>query len=330
MARAGFEADRLRLMLHERKTGTNRELLVDFDASAHELRWTSDSQRLFFTGRDPGHHAALHRTALADGEGGGGDAGPARAVGAAGRARRPHGSTRCARRWNGPPRSCASTPPPGDRAAHRPQRGHVRGARAAAGRRRVVPTTDGKKIHAGSSSRPASTRRRSTRCCSTARAGRNRWSGSFSRALELPPDGRERLRRRRGRIAAACPASARSGTTRSRSTGAARRCRTCSVCDAMRCARSRTSIARAARRSAPVVRRLHRLLADGQRRQDRFAAMIAHCGVFNLESMYGDRGAVVRRLGPRRPVLAVEANRRRYRCASRRTVSCRTGRRRCS
>ena len=49
MARPGFEADRLRLMLHERATGQNTELLPDLDANAHEVRWTADSKRLFFT-----------------------------------------------------------------------------------------------------------------------------------------------------------------------------------------------------------------------------------------------------------------------------------------
>jgi dipeptidyl aminopeptidase/acylaminoacyl peptidase len=49
MARAGFEADKLRLMLHERATGKNVELLPDFDANAHEVRWTRDGKRLFFT-----------------------------------------------------------------------------------------------------------------------------------------------------------------------------------------------------------------------------------------------------------------------------------------
>jgi len=49
MPRAGFEADKLRLMLHERATGKNTELLPDFDASAHEVQWTADSKRLFFT-----------------------------------------------------------------------------------------------------------------------------------------------------------------------------------------------------------------------------------------------------------------------------------------
>lgn len=49
MQRAGFEADRLRLMLHDRKRGTNHELLPDFDASAHDVRWTADGERLYFT-----------------------------------------------------------------------------------------------------------------------------------------------------------------------------------------------------------------------------------------------------------------------------------------
>lgn len=49
MARAGFEADRARLVIHDRKTGENAELLPDFDASPHGVIWTKDSQRLFFT-----------------------------------------------------------------------------------------------------------------------------------------------------------------------------------------------------------------------------------------------------------------------------------------
>lgn len=49
MERAGFEADRLRLFLHDRQKGRNVELLPNLDASAHEVRWTKDSQRLFFT-----------------------------------------------------------------------------------------------------------------------------------------------------------------------------------------------------------------------------------------------------------------------------------------
>jgi len=49
MARAGFESDKNRLMLHDRKTGENRELLRKFDASPHGVTWSPDSKRLFFT-----------------------------------------------------------------------------------------------------------------------------------------------------------------------------------------------------------------------------------------------------------------------------------------
>ena len=49
MARGGFEADRVRLFVHERRTGENRELLPDFDGSVHDVTWSSDSQQLFFT-----------------------------------------------------------------------------------------------------------------------------------------------------------------------------------------------------------------------------------------------------------------------------------------
>lgn len=66
MARAGFESDRLRLWLHDRKAGTNRELLRGFEESAHELRWTADSQQVFFTAEVQGT-TQLFRTSLADG-----------------------------------------------------------------------------------------------------------------------------------------------------------------------------------------------------------------------------------------------------------------------
>jgi dipeptidyl aminopeptidase/acylaminoacyl peptidase len=49
MERAGFEADRVRLVIHDRETGRNRELLPDFDASPHDVTWSADSRRLFFT-----------------------------------------------------------------------------------------------------------------------------------------------------------------------------------------------------------------------------------------------------------------------------------------
>ncbi|MCK5941527.1 MAG: PD40 domain-containing protein, partial [Planctomycetes bacterium] len=49
MERAGFEADRVRLVIHDRATGKNAELLPDFDASPHDITWSQDSSRLFFT-----------------------------------------------------------------------------------------------------------------------------------------------------------------------------------------------------------------------------------------------------------------------------------------
>ncbi|MEO6595321.1 MAG: S9 family peptidase [Planctomycetota bacterium] len=49
MARSGFESDRLRLVLHDRASNKNVEVLPDFDASVHDVRWTADSKRLFFT-----------------------------------------------------------------------------------------------------------------------------------------------------------------------------------------------------------------------------------------------------------------------------------------
>lgn len=64
MARAGFEADRLRLMLHDRAAGTNAELLPAFDASVHELRWTADSKSLYFTVETQGT-TQVYRSSLA-------------------------------------------------------------------------------------------------------------------------------------------------------------------------------------------------------------------------------------------------------------------------
>ena len=65
MARAGFEADRLRLMLHDRNAGRNTELLPGFDASAHDLRWTADCKQLFFTVETEGT-TQLYTTTIAE------------------------------------------------------------------------------------------------------------------------------------------------------------------------------------------------------------------------------------------------------------------------
>ncbi len=67
MARGGFEADRVRLMLHDVATGKNRELLPEFDASVHDLSWTSDSRQLFCTVEVEGT-TQVFRCALDDGK----------------------------------------------------------------------------------------------------------------------------------------------------------------------------------------------------------------------------------------------------------------------
>ncbi|MFK7741637.1 MAG: prolyl oligopeptidase family serine peptidase [Planctomycetota bacterium] len=49
MARGGFESDRIRLVVRDRRTGVNAELLPDFDASPHDVTWAPDGKSLFFT-----------------------------------------------------------------------------------------------------------------------------------------------------------------------------------------------------------------------------------------------------------------------------------------
>ncbi len=49
MARPGFESDRLRLMLHERQTRKSLELLPGLDASVHDVTWSADSRWIYFT-----------------------------------------------------------------------------------------------------------------------------------------------------------------------------------------------------------------------------------------------------------------------------------------
>lgn len=54
-ARNGFESDRFRLMLFDRRNGTARELSVGFDRWVEDLLWLPDSQRLIVTGQERGH-----------------------------------------------------------------------------------------------------------------------------------------------------------------------------------------------------------------------------------------------------------------------------------
>ncbi len=53
-ARAGFEADKWRLMLQDRQSGKTRELMEKFERSVGSLAWRTDSQTIFFTAEDHG------------------------------------------------------------------------------------------------------------------------------------------------------------------------------------------------------------------------------------------------------------------------------------
>jgi dipeptidyl aminopeptidase/acylaminoacyl peptidase len=45
----GYEADRWRVMLHDRQSGKNENLTEGFDRSADELAWSADNKTIFFT-----------------------------------------------------------------------------------------------------------------------------------------------------------------------------------------------------------------------------------------------------------------------------------------
>ncbi|TJY63088.1 S9 family peptidase [Sinimarinibacterium sp. CAU 1509] len=56
MRRAGFEADRLAIMLRDLKTGTTREVAPDWDHSAGPLSFSADGKTLYTTADDLGQH----------------------------------------------------------------------------------------------------------------------------------------------------------------------------------------------------------------------------------------------------------------------------------
>jgi dipeptidyl aminopeptidase/acylaminoacyl peptidase len=66
MERAGYEADRRRLMLEDRATGERRELAADLDRSPEEILWAADSSAIFFPAADRGRDRVF-RVDLADG-----------------------------------------------------------------------------------------------------------------------------------------------------------------------------------------------------------------------------------------------------------------------
>ena len=53
-SRNGYEADRFRLVLHDRKAGTSKELSTNFDRWVGELIWAPDSQNIFVVAEDRG------------------------------------------------------------------------------------------------------------------------------------------------------------------------------------------------------------------------------------------------------------------------------------
>ncbi len=67
MARAGFEADRTRLVLYERSTGKTRELTADFDNNVDEFVWAPDSSAIYFVS-SVNARSPIYRVTLADGK----------------------------------------------------------------------------------------------------------------------------------------------------------------------------------------------------------------------------------------------------------------------
>ncbi len=63
MARPGFEADKLSVMLHDRKTGAVADLTAGLDYSAGELLWSKDGSALFFTAEEKGRTAVFRLAA---------------------------------------------------------------------------------------------------------------------------------------------------------------------------------------------------------------------------------------------------------------------------
>lgn len=54
-SRAGYEADKWRVMLYDRSTGTHTSLTDNFDRSAESIAWAPDSKSLYFNGEDRAH-----------------------------------------------------------------------------------------------------------------------------------------------------------------------------------------------------------------------------------------------------------------------------------
>lgn len=57
MERAGFEADKQRLMLYDRKNGSIKNLTDNFDRSVNEIIWSQDSKNIYFNAYNEIYHS---------------------------------------------------------------------------------------------------------------------------------------------------------------------------------------------------------------------------------------------------------------------------------
>src|SRR5215468_5586860 len=67
-ARAGYESDRFRLVVYDRKSGQIRNLTESFDHWVENMAWTPDSKALYFTSEDKGE-IPIYRLDLGEGTG---------------------------------------------------------------------------------------------------------------------------------------------------------------------------------------------------------------------------------------------------------------------
>jgi dipeptidyl aminopeptidase/acylaminoacyl peptidase len=63
MKRAGFEADRQRLMIYDRSTTEISELTKDFSYSVEEILWSADGKEIYFTAQEKGN-ISIYRISL--------------------------------------------------------------------------------------------------------------------------------------------------------------------------------------------------------------------------------------------------------------------------
>jgi dipeptidyl aminopeptidase/acylaminoacyl peptidase len=65
MERAGFEADRQRIMLYDRDSKETKELTIEFILSVGEILWAPDSKKLFFTTEEAGNNS-IYKVSIED------------------------------------------------------------------------------------------------------------------------------------------------------------------------------------------------------------------------------------------------------------------------